>query len=113
MRRKTNSLYNHLREIPKGKSINNGLYSPIVIIAAGYRKTPVKEQAMIRAARNHSVPYLPQLWMYETYHDEVITHVGDTIYVIYGQPYTIPTEFICTHPNDKRMRLIAATIYIR
>lgn len=88
-------------------------FTPNVIIAGSYWKTPVKEQAMIRAAREHQLPYVPLFWIYETYHDEVIAHVGDTIYDRHGQPYPIPTEFICTHPNDRGMRMIAEAIFGR
>ena len=85
-------------------------FTPNVIIAGCYWKAPVKEQAMIRAAREHQLPYVPLFWIYETYHDEVIAHVGDTIYDRYGQPYPIPTKFICTHPNDRGMQMIANAI---
>ena len=86
-------------------------FTPNVIIAGSYWKAPVKEQAMIRAAREHRLPYVPLFWIYETYRDEVIAHVGDTIYDRHGQPYPIPTEFICTHPNDRGMRMIAEAIF--
>ena len=66
---------------------------------------------MIRVACEHHLPYVPLFWIYETYHDEVIAHVGDTIYDRHGQPYPVPTEFICTHPNDKGMQMIADAIF--
>ena len=86
-------------------------FTPNVIVAGNYWKSPCKEHAMIRVAREHHLPYVPLFWIYETYHDEVIAHVGDTIYDRHGQPYPVPTEFICTHPNDKGMQMIADAIF--
>ena len=40
-----------------------------------------------------------------------MAHVGDTIYNINNQPYTIKTDFIITHPNDEGMRMIADAIF--
>ena len=86
-------------------------FTPNVIIAGIYPKAPRKEHAMISAARRHKLPYVPLFWIYESYHDEVIAHVGDTIYDRKGMAYPIPTDFICTHPNDKGMLMIAESIF--
>ena len=84
--------------------------TPNVIIAGSYWKAPRKEQAMISAARKYHLPYVPLFWIYENYRNEVLAHVGDTIFDRHGQPYSIPTEFICTHPNDEGMQMIAESI---
>lgn len=81
-----------------------------VIIVGGYWKAPEKEQVMISTARKFGLPYVPIFWIYENHYEEVIAHVGDTIYDRQGNTYTIPTEFICTHPNDEGMRMIAESI---
>ena len=85
--------------------------TPNVIIAGGYWEAPVKEQAMISSAREYGLPYVPLFWIYKNHREEVIAQVGDTIYDRQGKPYPVPTEFICTHPNDEGMRMIAEAIW--
>ena len=82
-----------------------------VIVAGAYWKAPKKEEAMVRVAREKNLKYVPLFWILDLYKDEVMAHVGDTIYNIDNHPYTIKTEFIITHPNDEGMRMIADEIY--
>lgn len=82
-----------------------------VMVVGAYWKAPKKEEAMIRVAREKKLKYVPLFWIFDLYKDEVMAHVGDTIYNIDNQPYTIKTEFIITHPNDEGMRMIADEIY--
>ena len=82
-----------------------------VTVAGSYWKAPKKEEAMVRVAREKNLKYVPLFWIFDLYKDEVMAHVGDTIYNINIQPYTIKTEFIITHPNDEGMRMIANEIY--
>lgn len=86
-------------------------YTDNVIVAGLYWKSPKKEEAMIRVAREYNLKYVPLFWIYELYREEVMAHVGDTIYNIEGEPYTIKTDFIVTHPNDKGMHMIADEIF--
>lgn len=86
-------------------------YTPNVIIAGSYWKAPRKENVMISAARKHNLPYVPLFWIFENHKEQVLAHVGDTIYDTRMQPYPIATEFICTHPNDEGMKIIADEIF--
>ena len=84
---------------------------PTVILTGQFwQKSPI-EHACLRAARECHVAFVPLWWIYASYEDEVRPHVGDTIYDTKGQPYTIKTDFICTHPNDRGMRMIAESIF--
>lgn len=82
-----------------------------VIVAGAFWKVPKIEEAMIRVAREKNLKYVPLFWILDLYKEEVMAHVGDTIYNIDNQPYTIKTEFIIMHPNDEGMRMIADEIY--
>lgn len=86
-------------------------YTNNIIIAGSYWKSPQKEEAMVRVAREKNLPYVPLFWIFELYKDEVMFHVGDTIYNVKGEPYPIKTDFIITHPNDEGMRIIADEIF--
>lgn len=86
-------------------------YTDNVIVAGAYWKAAKKEEAMVRVAREKNLKYVPLYWIYELYKDEVMFHVGDTIYNTKGKPYPIKTDFIITHPNDKGMRMIADEIF--
>lgn len=82
-----------------------------VIVAGAFWKVPKIEEAMVRVAREKNLKYVPLFWILDLYKDEVMPHVGDTIFNIDNQPYKIKTEFIITHPNDEGMRMIADEIY--
>lgn len=86
-------------------------YTENVIVAGAYWKAAKKEEAMVRVAREKNLKYVPLYWIYELYKDEVMFHVGDTIYNTKGKPYPIKTDFIITHPNDEGMRMIADEIF--
>lgn len=86
-------------------------YTDNVMVAGLYWKAPKKEEAMVRIAREYNLKYVPLFWIYELYKNEVMAHVGDTIYNTDGKPYSIKTDFIVTHPNDKGMRMIADEIF--
>lgn len=81
-----------------------------VMVAGAYWKLPKIEEAMVRVARDKNLNYVPLFWIFDLYKDEVMFHVGDTIYNTKGKPYPIKTDFIITHPNDKGMRMIAEEI---
>lgn len=87
------------------------LYTHNIIIAGSYWKSPQKEEAMVRVAREKNLPYVPLFWIFELYRDKVMFHVGDTIYNVKGEPYPIKTDFIITHPNDEGMKMIADEIF--
>lgn len=80
-------------------------------MAGAYWKSEKKEEAMIRVARERNLKYVPLFWIYEQYKEDVMFNVGDTIYNTKGQPDTIKTDFIITHPNDEGMRMIADEIF--
>ncbi len=64
----------------------------------------------MHAAYNNDLTYIPLYWIMELYPD-TYPHVGDTLYNTKGEPYTINKSFICTHPNDIGMRMIADTLF--
>lgn len=86
-------------------------YTPNIIIAGTYWPRPHLDHAMISVAREKNLPFVPLSWIYSLYEKDVIPHVGDTVYDTQLRPYPIATEFICTHPNDKGMELIAKSIF--
>lgn len=81
-----------------------------IIIVGNYWPRPSLDQVMISVAREHQLPYVPLSWIYEKYRNDVIAHVGDTIFDTQMKPYTITSKFICTHPNDKGMEMISEAI---
>jgi hypothetical protein len=86
------------------------LYTKNIIITGMYWKNTRREHVFIQASREFNLPYVPLYWIYDNYQDVVKAHVGDTIYNVKGEPYTIKTDFITTHPNDYGMKLIADAI---
>lgn len=86
-------------------------FTPNVIITGLYWRDSVKEKAMIEIAREQNLPYVPLFWIFESYQKKVMFHIGDTLYDTRGNPYPLATKFICTHPNDEGMRMIADAIY--
>ncbi len=84
---------------------------PNVIIVGIYWPRPQMDHYMIQVAREYHLPFVPISWIFSSYTDDVIAHVGDTIYDAQMKPYLIATNFICTHPNDKGMSMIAEAIY--
>lgn len=86
-------------------------YTHNIIIAGSYWRNVHHEETMIRTAREYHIPYVSLFWIFDLYKKNVQFHVGDTIYNVKGQPYTIKTNFITTHPNDYGMKLIADAIY--
>lgn len=87
------------------------IYTPNVIICGLYWNIPYKERALIRSVCKHHLPYVPLCWILQSYKETVSPHVGDTIYDERLQPYQIVSDFICTHPNDAGMKMIAEAIY--
>ena len=86
-------------------------YTNNIIIADLYWRSPVKEQAMLSVAREYELPYVPLFWIYANYYEEVQPHVGDSVYDRHGNPFLVPTEFICTHLNDEGMKMIVEAIW--
>ncbi len=82
-----------------------------VIITGLYWKNIEKEAAIIDVSRKFNIPYVPLFWIFDLYKDKVMFSVGDTLYDTRGKPYPLATDFICTHPNDEGMRMIADAIY--
>ena len=85
-------------------------YTPNIIIAGSYWPRPQLDHLMISVAREKNLPFVPLSWIYSSYKKDVIAHVGDTVYDTQLRPYPIATEFICTHPNDRGMEMIAKSI---
>lgn len=80
-----------------------------VVLTGNVWANAKKEAAIVSTALRHNIPYVPLCWIMQ--HDDTNPKVGDTIYNLQGEPYQLTTGFICTHPNDEGMRLIAKTIF--
>ena len=50
------------------------------MVAGAYWKLPKIEESMVRVARENNLKYVPLFWIFDLYKDEVMFHVGDTIY---------------------------------
>lgn len=86
-------------------------YTNNILITGMYWRNDKREQIIIKTAREYNIPYVPLYWIMTSYVDQVMFHVGDTIYNTKGRPYTIKTDFITTHPNDFGMKLIAEALW--
>lgn len=83
--------------------------APEVVITGCFWKDDKKERAIIDAARESGLPYIPLDWIDCLYDSR--PKVGDVLYDIKGEPYTVTKEFIISHPNDEGMKKIAEAIF--
>jgi hypothetical protein len=86
-------------------------YTNNIIITGCFWKNDEKEKAIINAAREENLKYVPLNWIGDLYKDKVLPKMGDTIYTPKGKTYTISNVFVAKHPNDEGMRLIANSIF--
>lgn len=80
-----------------------------VVITGCFWKDDEKERAIINAARMYGITFIPIDWIDRLYDSR--PKVGDTLYNLQGEPYTVTKDFIIAHPNDEGMRKIAEMIY--
>ena len=81
-----------------------------IVLCGCVWKDKVLEKAIRKLARQHKMPFVPLAQIMDG-HPETNAHLGDTFVDINGDLYTIDSPFICTHPNDKGMEMIAEAIY--
>lgn len=69
-----------------------------------------KELGCLKAAKKNGVKVAQIDWIFQI-GEPVSPQIGDTIMDVNGLPYTVTSEFIVTHPNDRGMKMIAQEIY--
>lgn len=80
-----------------------------VLIVGSFWDNEDVETVLQTAARTNNLTYISLASVRNT--DGVYPEKGDTLYDIDGNAYTIDSDFILTHPNDKGMSLIASKIF--
>lgn len=81
----------------------------VILCGCVWRNTRL-EKAIAHVAQSRGLLYIP-LDNIMAEHPETYPQVGDQLYDREGNAYKIETPFICTHPNDKGMEMIAETIF--
>jgi len=85
-------------------------HADFVMTTGQYWGNKDKEQGCWKAAQKNEIRMAKIDWIFDL-GDEVAPKVGDMIQGYDLEMYPITTEFVCTHPNDKGMAMIAEEIY--
>ncbi len=73
-------------------------YTGTIILTGQFWPNELKEKAVVVNAQKYNLPYVPLDWIWELYRDECTPSNGES-------------PFVCEHPNDYGMKLIADAIY--